>query len=200
MECVYWIDKLRTSYSDFYQLFEILQFQEIKSNKTVLHLAVKEGNVDLVGYLLTLPVANMKDYVNLKVSITLALKTGFQKYSWLTQFVFPSYYRLTATQLYTWLLVFTVTPTRRRSCSCCWEEGLIRASATWRTTSRLTCCRAATRENRWVAWPSAFRCVVFLIKRIQHQPQTLVPLQLKLMLKKRSTSTRRRIVSSQDQD
>ncbi|XP_031709292.1 NF-kappa-B inhibitor delta [Anarrhichthys ocellatus] len=40
--------------------------QEIKSNKTVLHLAVKEGNIDLVTYLLRIPLSNMKDFVNLK--------------------------------------------------------------------------------------------------------------------------------------
>ncbi|KAM4581228.1 NF-kappa-B inhibitor delta [Odontesthes bonariensis] len=40
--------------------------QEIKSNKTVLHLAVKEGNVDLVHYLLRIPLPNMKDFVNMK--------------------------------------------------------------------------------------------------------------------------------------
>ncbi|XP_034553378.1 NF-kappa-B inhibitor delta [Notolabrus celidotus] len=40
--------------------------KEIKSNKTVLHLAVKEGNIDLVGYLLKIPLQNMKDFVNLK--------------------------------------------------------------------------------------------------------------------------------------
>lgn len=46
------------------------QFQELKSNKTVLHLAVKEGNVELVHFLLRTPLANMKDFVNLKVRIT----------------------------------------------------------------------------------------------------------------------------------
>ncbi|XP_068995899.1 NF-kappa-B inhibitor delta [Embiotoca jacksoni] len=40
--------------------------QEIKSNKTVLHLAVKEGNIDLVRYLLRIPLPNMKDFVNMK--------------------------------------------------------------------------------------------------------------------------------------
>ncbi|RVE62535.1 hypothetical protein OJAV_G00158010 [Oryzias javanicus] len=40
--------------------------QEIKSNKTVLHLAVKEGNIDLARYLLSSPLANMKDFVNMK--------------------------------------------------------------------------------------------------------------------------------------
>ncbi|XP_058504354.1 NF-kappa-B inhibitor delta [Solea solea] len=40
--------------------------QEIKSNKTALHLAVKEGNIDLVRYLLRIPLQNMKDFVNMK--------------------------------------------------------------------------------------------------------------------------------------
>ncbi|XP_018543378.1 NF-kappa-B inhibitor delta [Lates calcarifer] len=43
-----------------------LRSQEIKSNKTVLHLAVKEGNIDLVRYLLRIPLPNMKDFVNMK--------------------------------------------------------------------------------------------------------------------------------------
>ncbi|KAM9852131.1 NF-kappa-B inhibitor delta [Aulostomus maculatus] len=40
--------------------------QEIKSNKTVLHLAVKEGNIELARYLLMFPLPNMKDFVNMK--------------------------------------------------------------------------------------------------------------------------------------
>ncbi|KAK2844426.1 hypothetical protein Q5P01_011085 [Channa striata] len=43
-----------------------LHSQEIKSNKTVLHLAVKEGNIELVRYLLNIPLPNMKDFVNMK--------------------------------------------------------------------------------------------------------------------------------------
>uniref|UniRef100_A0A672F7P5 Uncharacterized protein n=2 Tax=Salarias fasciatus TaxID=181472 RepID=A0A672F7P5_SALFA len=43
-----------------------LTSQEIKSNKTVLHLAVKEGNIDLVRYLMRIPLPNMKDFVNMK--------------------------------------------------------------------------------------------------------------------------------------
>lgn len=54
----------------YVQVCVLLQFQEIKSNKTVLHLAVKEGNVELVRYLLETPLPNMKDFVNLKVSVT----------------------------------------------------------------------------------------------------------------------------------
>uniref|UniRef100_A0A3P8VBZ0 Uncharacterized protein n=1 Tax=Cynoglossus semilaevis TaxID=244447 RepID=A0A3P8VBZ0_CYNSE len=40
--------------------------QEIKSNKTVLHLAVKEGNIDLVDYLLRISLPKMKEFVNMK--------------------------------------------------------------------------------------------------------------------------------------
>nr|XP_055066248.1 NF-kappa-B inhibitor delta isoform X1 [Misgurnus anguillicaudatus] len=40
--------------------------QEIKSNKTVLHLAVKEGNIHLVRFLLSLPFADMQVFINLK--------------------------------------------------------------------------------------------------------------------------------------
>ncbi|XP_076016927.1 NF-kappa-B inhibitor delta isoform X2 [Genypterus blacodes] len=43
-----------------------LSSQEIKSNKTVLHLAVKEGNVHLVRFLLNCPLLNMKEFVNMK--------------------------------------------------------------------------------------------------------------------------------------
>ena len=64
---------------------------------------------------------------------------------------FPLCHRRMVTQLYTWQPVSMVTPTRRRSCSCCCAEELIPVSATWRTTSRLTCCRAACRESRWAA-------------------------------------------------
>lgn len=54
----------------FTQFGVFLPLQEIKSNKTVLHLAVKEGNVELVRYLLRTSLPNMKDFVNLKVSLT----------------------------------------------------------------------------------------------------------------------------------
>ncbi|XP_052003542.1 NF-kappa-B inhibitor delta-like [Xyrauchen texanus] len=40
--------------------------QEIKSNKTVLHLAVKEGNIHLVRFLLSLQLSNMQTFVNMK--------------------------------------------------------------------------------------------------------------------------------------
>ncbi|XP_029927962.1 LOW QUALITY PROTEIN: NF-kappa-B inhibitor delta-like [Myripristis murdjan] len=40
--------------------------QEIKSNKTVLHLAVKDGNIDLVRHLLRIPLPNLKEFVNMK--------------------------------------------------------------------------------------------------------------------------------------
>ncbi|XP_061633165.1 NF-kappa-B inhibitor delta isoform X1 [Phyllopteryx taeniolatus] len=40
--------------------------QEIKSSKTVLHLAVKEGNINLLHYLLSIHMHNVKDFVNMK--------------------------------------------------------------------------------------------------------------------------------------
>ncbi|XP_063054314.1 NF-kappa-B inhibitor delta [Engraulis encrasicolus] len=40
--------------------------QEIKSNKTVLHLAVKEGNIQLVRYLLSVRQADMQAIINMK--------------------------------------------------------------------------------------------------------------------------------------
>ncbi|XP_056331114.1 NF-kappa-B inhibitor delta [Danio aesculapii] len=40
--------------------------QEIKSNKTVLHLAVKEGNIHLVRVLLGHQLPNMQEFINLK--------------------------------------------------------------------------------------------------------------------------------------
>jgi hypothetical protein len=58
---------LEASYSVF------LCFQEIKSNKTVLHLAVKEGNIQLVRHLLKNPLDNMRDFVNMKVSSAVRL-------------------------------------------------------------------------------------------------------------------------------
>jgi len=42
-------------------------FQEIKSNKTVLHLAVKEGNIRLVRFFLSLQISNMQAFINMKV-------------------------------------------------------------------------------------------------------------------------------------
>ena len=42
-------------------------YQEIKSNMTVLHVAVKEGNIELVRYLLRIPLPNKQDFVNMKV-------------------------------------------------------------------------------------------------------------------------------------
>ncbi|KAJ8005336.1 hypothetical protein DPEC_G00145570 [Dallia pectoralis] len=43
-----------------------LTSQEIKSNKTVLHLAVKDGNVHLVRFLLSISGPSMRDFVNMK--------------------------------------------------------------------------------------------------------------------------------------
>ncbi|XP_051576262.1 NF-kappa-B inhibitor delta-like isoform X1 [Myxocyprinus asiaticus] len=40
--------------------------QEIKSNKTVLHLAVKEGNIHLVRFLLSLQLSDMQAFINMK--------------------------------------------------------------------------------------------------------------------------------------
>lgn len=94
-------------------------FQEIKSNKTVLHLAVKEGNVELVRYLLRDHVPNMKDFVNLKVSIKQPpLFPSVPRLLYTeadSRCLLLSGYRLTATQLCTWQPVSMVTPTRRRS-------------------------------------------------------------------------------------
>jgi len=51
----------QTSFSTFYQ--------ELKSNKTLLHLAVKEGNIELVRFLLKIPLPEMQDFVNMKVCL-----------------------------------------------------------------------------------------------------------------------------------
>ncbi|KAM9489496.1 NF-kappa-B inhibitor delta isoform 2-T2 [Clarias gariepinus] len=40
--------------------------QEIKSNKTVLHLAVKEGNIQLVNFFLKLQMPDMQAFINMK--------------------------------------------------------------------------------------------------------------------------------------
>ncbi|XP_017326549.1 NF-kappa-B inhibitor delta isoform X2 [Ictalurus punctatus] len=40
--------------------------QEIKSNKTVLHLAVKEGNIQLVHFFLNLQLPNIQAFINMK--------------------------------------------------------------------------------------------------------------------------------------
>ncbi|XP_036395635.1 LOW QUALITY PROTEIN: NF-kappa-B inhibitor delta [Megalops cyprinoides] len=47
--------------------------QDIKSNKTVLHLAVKEGNIHLVRYLLKLHLSDMQAFVNMKAHGNTAL-------------------------------------------------------------------------------------------------------------------------------
>lgn len=183
-----------------------VQFQEIKSNKTVLHLAVKEGNVELVRYLLTIRLPNMKDFVNLKVSpvLTLPLRNGFELWDSCSLCLFVCH-RLMATQLYTWQRVFTVTPTRRKSCACCWAEKLTPVSATWRMTSRPTCCRVVSVETRSAA--HSVLCLFGFSSEISSHFYPIIILfvysffiQLKLMLKKRGASSRRRIVSSQDQE
>ncbi|XP_044063552.1 NF-kappa-B inhibitor delta isoform X3 [Siniperca chuatsi] len=118
--------------------------QEIKSNKTVLHLAVKEGNIDLVRYLLRIPLSNMKDFVNLKAHGHTALHMAAGLHG---------------------------NP---------YQEEIL----------RLLLSRGAD--------PS--------IRNLENdQPAHLLQSglqgeQLKLMLKKRSTSSRRRIVSLQDQE
>ncbi|KAM3873383.1 NF-kappa-B inhibitor delta [Diretmus argenteus] len=118
--------------------------QEIKSNKTVLHLAVKEGNIDLVRHLLRIPLPNMKEFVNMKAHGHTALHMAAGLHGNRHQ-----------------------------------EEIL-----------RLLLSRGAD--------PS--------IRNLENdQPAHLLQSghrgeQLKLILKKRSTSTRRRIVSLQDQE
>ncbi|KAL4657729.1 NF-kappa-B inhibitor delta [Arapaima gigas] len=47
--------------------------QDIKSNKTVLHLAVKEGNVQLVRFLLRINLPDMQAFVNMKAHGNTAL-------------------------------------------------------------------------------------------------------------------------------
>ncbi|XP_039629536.1 NF-kappa-B inhibitor delta isoform X1 [Polypterus senegalus] len=47
--------------------------QDIKSNKTVLHLAVKEGNLHLVQHLLSLNIPDMCNFVNMKAHGNTAL-------------------------------------------------------------------------------------------------------------------------------
>ncbi|XP_061110367.1 NF-kappa-B inhibitor delta [Conger conger] len=47
--------------------------QDIKSNKTALHLAVKEGNIHLVRYLLRLSLVDMQAFVNMKAHGNTAL-------------------------------------------------------------------------------------------------------------------------------
>uniref|UniRef100_A0A667XWM7 Uncharacterized protein n=1 Tax=Myripristis murdjan TaxID=586833 RepID=A0A667XWM7_9TELE len=56
---------LRITYSGVPRVIE-KHLKEIKSNKTVLHLAVKDGNIDLVRHLLRIPLPNLKEFVNMK--------------------------------------------------------------------------------------------------------------------------------------
>ncbi|KAG5855793.1 hypothetical protein ANANG_G00000370 [Anguilla anguilla] len=118
--------------------------QDIKSNKTVLHLAVKEGNIQLVHYLLRLTLTDMQAFVNMKAHGNTALHMAAGLHS-----------------------------------SCCQEEMI-----------RLLLSRGAD--------PS--------VRNLENdQPAHLLQSgergeQLKLILKKRPASSRRRITSLQDQE
>lgn len=57
------------SYACFgFTMSNLFLFQEIKSNKTVLHLAVKEGNIRLVNFFLNLQLSDMQAFINMKVT------------------------------------------------------------------------------------------------------------------------------------
>lgn len=51
-----------------FTMLNLVLSQEIKSNKTVLHLAVKEGNIQLVHFFLKLQLPDMQAFINMKVT------------------------------------------------------------------------------------------------------------------------------------
>ncbi|KAJ8378915.1 hypothetical protein AAFF_G00232800 [Aldrovandia affinis] len=118
--------------------------QDIKSNKTVLHLAVKEGNIHLVRYLLRVNLPDMQAFANMKAHGNTALHMAAGLHG------------------------------------SCFQEEMI----------RLLLSRGAD--------PS--------VRNLENdQPAHLLQSgergeQLKLILKKRTASSRRRIMSLQDQD
>nr|XP_046171228.1 NF-kappa-B inhibitor delta-like isoform X4 [Oncorhynchus gorbuscha] len=97
-----------------------LTSQEIKGNKTVLHLAVKEGNIQLVRHLLKTPLDNMRDFVNMKAHGHTALHMAAGLHG---------------------------SPHQEEMLRLLLSRGADPASATWRTTSLHTCCRVDPTGN-----------------------------------------------------